>query len=328
MSMLFSEVYGCYYGIITRVLNRSVSGLSKKQIEEIVNTYGFSETAFHVLPELLDGEWSFLDKRGEKYFSKFPETQFCRPLTGLELSWLAALLDDFRIRLFLSEEKHSELKDALKGIRPAFLKDDIFSVDRHLDGDPYDNPTYISNFRQILNACKNNIPLVISYDSEKNGRSQRTYHPYKLSYSELNDKFRLLCAVYNTKSQKLSKVTLNLGRIISATPSDLPYRADPKDLKNLFSEPNENPPIVIELTKERNALERFLLQFASYDRKTEYDAERNIYTCQIFYDLGDETELLIRILGFGPTVRVLGPQRFLEQLKERIRKQVLDLSID
>lgn len=138
----------------------------------------------------------------------------------------------------------------------------------------------------------------------------------------MNDKFRLLCAVFNAKTQKMIKVTLNIGRIVSVKPSTLPYRVSSEDLCKLFLEPNENPPIVLEITKERNSLERFLLQFASFDRKTEYDPERDVYTCQISYDMSDETELLIRILSFGPTIKVLGPQNFLDQVKERLIRQL------
>lgn len=321
MSKMFSEIYGCYFSIVSRILNRAANGISKKDIDSIVSEYGFSETAFHLLPQIIDGEWNFLEKRGDLYYSKFAG-QFSRPLAHLELSWLAALLNCPQIKLFLSDDMFLELKHKLDGITPVFEIKDFISADRHLDGDPYDDPAYTANFRKILKAVKNNYPVVIAYDSEKTGRSQRTYHPFKLSYSELNDKFRLLCAVFNTKTKKLNKVILNLGKIVSVEPSELPYRASPEDLCKLFTEPNENPPLTLEITKERNSLERFLLQFASFDRKTEYDPERDIYTCQISYDMADETELLIRILSFGPTVKVLGPQNFLEQIKERLTKQL------
>ena len=321
MSKLFSEIYGCYFGIISDILNRAESGISKKDIDGAANRRGFSETAFHLLPELIDGEWNFLEKRGDLYYSRF-KGSFGRPATGLELSWLAALLDDPRIRLFLSCERLGELKASLDGVTPAFDADAFISLDRHLDGDPYTHPNYIANFRQILEACKDNRPIVIVYDSEKTSRSKRTYHPFKISYSELNDKFRLLCAAFDAKTQRLNKMILNIGRILSVEPSELAYRASKEDLCKLFLEPNENPHIILEITKERNSPERFLLQFASFDRKTEYDPERDVYTCRISYDTADEAELLIRILGFGPTVKVLGPQGFLDQIKERLKKQI------
>lgn len=37
----------------------------------------------------------------------------------------------------------------------------------------------------------------------------------------------------------------------------------------------------------------------------------------------DESEILIRVLGFGPVGKVLGPYNFLNQVKERVLNQCL-----
>lgn len=39
------------------------------------------------------------------------------------------------------------------------------------------------------------------------------------------------------------------------------------------------------------------------------------------YDLADETEMVIRLLSFGPVIKVLEPQSITEQLRERIERQ-------
>ncbi len=64
-----------------------------------------------------------------------------------------------------------------------------------------------------------------------------------------------------------------------------------------------------------------MLQFASWEKHTEYDEERDYYICRIYYDGEGESELLVRVLSFGPVVRILGPMKFLEQVKERVRRQ-------
>ena len=64
-----------------------------------------------------------------------------------------------------------------------------------------------------------------------------------------------------------------------------------------------------------------MVQFAFYDKETQPDAEKGGYRCKIRYSKDDETELLIRILSFGPVVRVLGPNTFIEQVQERIKTQ-------
>jgi len=42
---------------------------------------------------------------------------------------------------------------------------------------------------------------------------------------------------------------------------------------------------------------------------------------KLLYETEDETEMLIRILSFGPMIKVLSPQNLIEQIKNRIEKQ-------
>ena len=41
------------------------------------------------------------------------------------------------------------------------------------------------------------------------------------------------------------------------------------------------------------------------------------------YNKQDETEMLVRILSFGPVIRVTEPERFITLLRERIAQQML-----
>ena len=41
----------------------------------------------------------------------------------------------------------------------------------------------------------------------------------------------------------------------------------------------------------------------------------------LYYDKDDETELLIRVLAFGPVMKVTEPESFIEQIKQRLRMQ-------
>lgn len=312
---LFSEVYGCYFTVVSRILQQTQNGLTKTEIENLVNSDGFCESTFQLLPYLFSGEWKLLSEKNNKYFSMIKNTK--RPLTSLEKSWLKALIYDPKIRLFLDENAVSELENTLAEVSPLFLNEDFHVYDKHRDGDPYDNPDYISRFRIIFGALKNNNALLIEYTDQRGGRVKRQFHPYKLEWSARDDKFRLLCGAYNSRQKKLQRYTLNLGRVISA---ELTEFTSP-DLTELFSQPLQSE-VVLEISSERNALERCMLQFASFERITEYDNERDIYICRIRYDFADESELLIRILSFGPTIKVICPEEFLSQIKNRIRKQI------
>lgn len=317
---LFSEIYGCYFTVVAKILEQARDGLSKTEIEKLVAGHGFYDTAFHLLPSLFSGEWSLLEERDNKYYTKFNgDTK--RPFTNLEKSWLKTLLGDPRIRLFLDESQLISLGASLNYIEALYDRNNFHIYDKHLDGDDYSDDGYITRFKAITDACKAHRLLIIEYDSRKGGRTKRQYHPYKICYSTRDDKFRLLCAAFNSHRKKLERITLNLGRIKSVQPSENQFDSS-VDLDSLYQETFSNEPVVLEISRERNALERCMLQFASYERQTEYDKDRDIYTCRISFDPADETELLIRILSFGPVVKVLGPENFLTQVKERIRRQL------
>lgn len=49
--------------------------------------------------------------------------------------------------------------------------------------------------------------------------------------------------------------------------------------------------------------------------------DRDRYTVTVHYDKEDETEMVIRVLSFGPMLRVTGPQHFIDLIKQRLTDQ-------
>lgn len=107
--------------------------------------------------------------------------------------------------------------------------------------------------------------------------------------------------------------TINVSRIIECELSD-----DDNENNSLPERITES--VTFELVDQWNAMERVLLHFSHLRRETKRIGEKR-YKVTIWYDRDDETEILIRILSFGSTVRVTEPARFIERLKERIKKQ-------
>ena len=64
-----------------------------------------------------------------------------------------------------------------------------------------------------------------------------------------------------------------------------------------------------------------MLHFSCYEKKIERLEESDKYLCSIYYDKRWETELLIQVLSFGPVVKVIGPESFLKQIVDRVKKQ-------
>ena len=78
--------------------------------------------------------------------------------------------------------------------------------------------------------------------------------------------------------------------------------------------------LVLELTDDRNALERVMLHFSHLDKETERIDDTH-YKITLFYEKEDETELLIRVLSFGPVLKAVFPDDFVKKLTERLEKQ-------
>ena len=76
----------------------------------------------------------------------------------------------------------------------------------------------------------------------------------------------------------------------------------------------------MELRDDRNALERAMLHFSDLQKET-VRLEEGHYRIILTYRKEDETEILIRILAFGPMLKVTGPDCFVELIKERLRRQ-------
>lgn len=318
---LFSEVYGCYFAVVSKLLGQAGNGLTKEEIEAFVSTHGFYDSTFHLLPSLHSGEWNLLHKEQEHYYSKlFGDAR--RPFTVLEKAWLKAIMQDSRIRLFLDDTQYQELAAELADIEPLFCQDDFHIYDQHLDGDDFSDPDYRACFQIIRRAIRDKMALFIEYRGGSGKRTRKLYYPYQLNFSDRDNKFRVKCTGEYQDERKLKGYILNLSRIMDvrfvkgAFPSE-------KNLQELEEKALGVEPVILEISEERNALERCMMQFASFKRHTEYDRERDVYTCRIWYSIADETELLIRILSFGPVVKVLGPEPFLQQVKERVRKQLL-----
>lgn len=71
---------------------------------------------------------------------------------------------------------------------------------------------------------------------------------------------------------------------------------------------------------ERQALERVMMQFSIYQKAAER-IEENSYRITLTYEAEDEIDLMIQILSFGTSLKVAGPEAFVEQIKNRLEMQ-------
>lgn len=309
--MIFSELYSAYYTAVSKILGRAVAGeLTEADMARIVEQYAFSESSLTILPALKTGQWQLLREDLTTPLRHTP----AMPLTMLEKRWLKAVFADPRMKLFDLTE--GRLEESLGDVEPLFTKEDIFLFDRCADGDDYTDEGYIRRFRTILYAIKNKIALQIEQPN-RNGRTIRLYvMPEKLEYSEKDDKFRLI------SSGKFSGSVLNLGRITSCR-LFYPERSRGKGyltgrLKGVRGGAKSVTMLVFD---ERNSLERVMMHFAHF-KKTAEKLDGGTYRVTVEYHSADETELVIRVLSFGPFVQVIEPDSFAALIRERLKRQM------
>ncbi len=297
--MIFNEIYSAYYNTVSGIIAAAVEGrASEAEMKSIISQHAFAESALAIIPALKSGKWQLLHPDMSTPIVHKPDM----PLSLLEKRWLKAMSLDPRIKLFGEENWDFE------GVEPLFTPDDYLVYDKYSDGDPYEDEEYIRRFRLILHALREKKPIEVTTLNRKGKPFSMLLMPIRLEYSEKDDKFRLIAG------GKRRTGTINLARILSCSlASDRGFSPAPPKAQ-------EKKELTLVVRNQRNALERVLLHFAHFEKRAE-QLGRNRYLVRLRYERDDETEVLIRVLSFGPMVEVIGPESFRELIIERLKKQ-------
>ncbi|MGN1340610.1 MAG: WYL domain-containing protein [Oscillospiraceae bacterium] len=299
MKTLFHEIYSAYYSAVGEILRRAVRGeLSRGELQHICREKAFAESFLTIVPALTGGRWQLLRPDMSTPLRNEPQP----PLSLLERRWLKAISLDPKMALFGLDWGF------LGEVKPLFTPEDIVVFDRYEDGDPFTDPHYIRVFRTALAGIRSGMAAEIDYHSAKGKNRRFRCRLTALEYSGKDDKFRLLVS----GCRNIDMVLLSGIERIALSPAIYPC-------KPLATAPE---PLCIEadLTDDRNGLERAMLHFSHYERETTH-LTGNRYKLKIYYSPEDETELVIRVLSFGPLMRVYSPDSFVEEIRARLQKQ-------
>lgn len=317
---LFSEVYNCYYLVVRKILEDAAHRpLSVKDVTADAVKYGYEESALSIVPKLIEGEWDLLSENQDGYRSKVAAPRPL-PLTCLQKAWLRTMLYDARFRLFFSDETCAALEAYTADIEPLFSWEDFWYFDRYTDGDPVESAMYRKHFQTLLEGIRDSHVMELGYFSRKGRISSRRCIPYRIEYSTKDDKFRLQAVTVHPDSQMSGPLILNIARILQIRDTGVSAGSRP-EIDRYLEESLCPEPVLLEISNERNALERTMLHFACYRKQTKRLGDSGKYLCRIYYREEMEAELLIQILSFGPVVKVLGPEPFLKQIRSRVRRQ-------
>jgi predicted DNA-binding transcriptional regulator YafY len=311
--ILFHEMYSVYYRIVARLVKRAKkTPFSDDDIRKSVEELGFEETKTEFLTKFRNCDIPVFRKNDGGTYST-PLKFVPRPLSLLERRWLASVLYDERMRLFLDDGEIARLKSSLGGMEPLYKKEDFQTVDGANDPDPFASSNYRKVFRTLLDAFEREKSLQIRYRARRGDEGDVIVEPTALQYSVKDDKFRLLCKG-RYGDGRARRIVMNVSRIVAAhmcdeSPPPLGAVVEPK-----------TKTAVISLSNERDTPERAMMHFANYECVS-YARDDGKIEMNVKYNADDEKEVLIRVLAFGPQICVLEPDSLVSMIKERLTRQ-------
>ncbi len=298
--MIFSEFYSAYYNTVAAILSGILDGEhSEKELQKIVMDRAFGESILTILPSLKREKWQLVHSDMTTPLKHKPTM----PLTTLQKRWLKAISLDPRVKLFGVD--FPDLED----VEPLFTSADYYIYDQYNDGDPFEDAQYIRKFRIVLEAIRKGTQIKFEMINRMGNMMFVRCRPLRLEYSEKDDKFRVVTAGWRAVS------TVNLAKIRSCA-HDIGYRRVSGREKPVVYDT-----VTVKIRDERNAMERFMLHFAHFEKQAE-KLDKKHYLVKIKYAHDDESEMVIRILSFGPMIKVLEPEPFRKLVIEKLEKQL------
>lgn len=296
--MIFNEIYSAYYNSVAKIITEILKGnKSEKDINKIVSETAFGESMLNILPSIKSEKWQVV----RSDFTTPLKHKPTMPLSLIQKQWLKAILQDPRIKLFDIEI------DGLADVDPLFTNEDYVVYDKYGDGDPYDDDKYIAHFRTILSAMNNEQSIKIEMASRSGKTIYARCFPERLEYSEKDDKFRLV-----TSGCHFIR-TINIARITKCNI----YNGETE--KKTSGSESAYETVTLKVSEARNTLERCMLHFAHFEKRAEKFDDH--YLLHIKFDKDDESELVIRVLSFGPTVQVIESDSFKKLIIDKLKKQ-------
>ena len=307
---LFNSLYSTYYLAIRNILETYITN-NKQPLSNDTITKLIKESAYIEAPgELSDlifnkSETTTIFKAIQNKVSSPINHIPDFPLTTIELRFLAAILHDKRVKMFISSEVIDELQKSLKGVTPLWEPDDIKYFDQNKDGDDFDNKDYVILFQTILNAINHKKYIHLIYGRKNNSD---IFTPTHLDYSQKDNAFRLFV--------KELKYPINLENIKSIEiTEEKPKKTEESTIYETLKVE------IYDDTYRKYHFNRAIRMFSYFKKTCKKTEKENTYELTVDYDKSDESEIIIKILMFGPNMKVLGPMDVSCEVNQRIKKQ-------
>lgn len=316
---LFDSLYSTYYLVAKKVAEFCIlnpeKDLDREILDAIIGDTGFVSDRIELYNLIEYSERNenrqIFTQSGDKITTNLKHIPDF-PLSKIELRFLASIIRDSKVTMFMDSQTVEKLKIELKDVAPLWTKDDIKYYDQNKDADDFDSDDYRKKFRTILTAIKDGNYLHLVFKRKGNSGN---FTPMHMDYSQKDNLFRLFV--------KEQKYPINLRNIKSCSITE--------EIPSEPEESTEHDTLTVEFfddTKTKYHFNRAIRQFSYFKKTCRKTEKENIYEMTVDYDKSDESEIVIRVLMFAPNMRVLAPESVVSAVEERISKQARLFSPD
>lgn len=314
---ILHEMYGRYFLITAELLKQAQESgqLTFDDIYKTAEEMGYSETALK-LPYILtqeeeDGHALF---QGDGVAFKAIVKPVTRPLSLLERRWLATILRDPKIGLFMDDDEIAQVSKLIRDSKgsnaePLFNEEDYIRFGVGHDSDDYYDADFRKVFRTILSALRGKSVIGIEYTGYSGKQRCKQVMPLKIEYSMKYDLFRLIYK--ESKNGRDVILPIRIRRIERASVSSCEAIKDESpDMEKVF----------VSVSNENSSLERAHIRFANYKVSVK-SVEQDKRILHISYPHYEEDELIEVILSFGPAAQVVDPEHVVDKIRAKLSRQ-------
>ncbi|UWG96647.1 WYL domain-containing protein [Dehalobacter sp. DCM] len=326
---LFDEVKNRYFHLMMQIINECAVGKTKQEIIRIIDDGEFDQKVIgknqrsfvdYVLNRCDHSEnFHILTEKNGHYFPSvqdFADPPLPIRFTNIEKAWLKALLDQPDISLVLSDQTRLIIQAGLRDMDTPIRQEYMEMTNTVQLPEMTEPDSYRENFRFILEALINEKAIRYhNRDRKGNVHKDKLALPVSLEYAMRDGRFRVsMFSIDDNRPIMANLTTLSKIRVVQET---IPI--DRETAKKVLWEKVAPEPVVLEVTDKKGAMERSFMCFSGMDRSAKQIAE-NTYELRLNYYVFDEENLIRNILSLGPYVKVISPQRIIDEVIRRVKR--------
>lgn len=343
---LFNELFS-WYSIVLANSVLSIDGEHtvdcnlKEELNRVLDYYTDEEQEW-VKNELYEYilESELVDGKGKVRFNvpKIDYLYDLLPITKIEVRWLLSVLDDPLARVFLSPEQINAVRkclscapfkveklqiDAINYFDRYNIEGRISKGKKHIAQKGRVNEKDLFHIRALYRAIVNEQKVHIVYRNWEGKKRHATCAPVRIEYSRRDDVFRVWYVHVQNAESKIGIINIpRIVRVEELVGECFDLKEQRKILDKLYDKTMTS--IQIEFYQGiKNLPDRILTEFSLWKKKCVYDPLSYKFTMILYYSALDEKEILIRLLSYGPYIRVIASEDnyILSEIQDRIKKQ-------